>query len=715
MSTRTSFAIAAIFTILASGAFGAENNTIPDHSPSALTRVWEGPAPLDPRLQSVRTLYQGSGFKPYTDKEHWVKRAEYLREQVLMAAGIWPLPEKCPLNATIHGKIDRGDYTVEKVFFQSYPGFYVTGNLYRPKGKTGPFPAVLSPHGHWANGRFYDAGEKEAEQQIKGGFEKDPDAARYPLQARCANLAKLGCIVFHYDMVGYADADPEHFPHRNTYRDIESDLYGINMFGLQTWDSIRAMDFILSLPDVDKERIACTGASGGGTQTFILMTVEPRLKVAAPVCMISAGDHQGGCVCENASLLRLFTDNVELAATFAPKPFVHPTATGDWTKEFLEKGLPEIKATYRLFDAEQNVHALRFTAEHNYNLNNRETVYNFFNKHLKLGQPEPVKEQKFTPIPPKDLSVFDAEHPRPSNSVDAATLRRYLIGSARQQMEALMPKDATGLDRYRQVVGSALRHLMATSLPSPERAFAHKLGEVTRPGYRMEKLLIGRKDAHEQVPALAFVPEHATGAATVVVLPQGKSGILMPDDAPGPMLTGLLHKGQTVVAIDVLMTGELASDKHPAADPELEFFAGYNRTILANRVHDILTAVGYARTREGVRSVNLIGTGKAGVWCMLARATAPESIAKAAADADRFEFDSVRAITDENYLPSTLHFGGLWSLASLGAPGELFVYNTPKAERPQWLLRTYGAAGALEKLRIEPTAAVADVVEWITK
>ncbi|HEX2971880.1 MAG TPA: acetylxylan esterase [Tepidisphaeraceae bacterium] len=700
MSLHTPWAVAAAVVVLVSGAFGAEDRVSPGHGASEITRVWKGHAPVDPRLQAVRTLYQGSGFKPYTDKEHWQARAEYLQQQVLLAAGLWPMPEKCPLNATIHGKIDRGDYTVEKVFFQSYPGFYVTGSLYRPKGKRGPFPAVLSPHGHWANGRFYDAGEKEAQQQIKGGFEKAPDAARYPLQARCANLAKLGCVVFHYDMVGYADADPERFPHRATYRDVESDLYGISMFGLQTWDSIRALDFVLSLPDVDKERIACTGASGGGTQTFIMMAADHRLKVAAPVCMISAGDHQGGCVCENASLLRLFTDNVELAATFAPKPFVHPTATGDWTKEFLEKGLPEIKGIYRLFDAEQNVQAVRFTAEHNYNLNNRETVYNFFNKHLRLGHPEPIKEQKFTPITPEDLSVFDAEHPRPGNSVDAATLKKYLIDLPRKPM--------CGANRM-----VALRHMLATDMPPRDQVIAHNLGHVTRPGYTLEKLLLSRKDSPEQIPALLFVPDKAIGSATVVILPEGKAGLLMRDDAPTPLLTTLLHKGHAVLAPNVFFTGELSSTTNPTTNPQYEFFAGYNRTILANRVHDILTAVGYLRSRDGIKTINLVGMGKAGPWCLLARPLAGRAIARSAADVNRFEFDQVKSFADENYLPGVLRFGGLWPLASLEGFDNLLVYNTVNAERPEYLKKVYPEA--LQTFRFEPAATTADVAEWITR
>src|SRR2546421_507892 len=178
----------------------------------------------DPRLSTFRTLYQGANFTPPTDKSQWQSRAAYLRQQILISAGLFPLPEKPDLKPTIHGLIDRDDYTVEKVFFQSHPNFYVTGNLYPPKTNPGPFPAVLCPHGHWANGRFNETPDKSIDEQLKSGVEKDPIAAKYILQARCANLAKLGCIVFHYDMVGYADADEKNFPHRKTLIDVEADL-----------------------------------------------------------------------------------------------------------------------------------------------------------------------------------------------------------------------------------------------------------------------------------------------------------------------------------------------------------------------------------------------------------------------------------------------------------------------------------------------------------
>src|ERR1051325_10436318 len=111
--------------------------------------------------------------------------------------------------------------------------------------------------------------------------------------------------------------------------------------GLQTWNSIRALDFVTSLPDVDASRIGVTGASGGGTQTFILCAVDPRPAVEFPAVMVSTA-MQGGCTCENASLLRIHTGNIEFAALFAPKP-QGMTCANDWTKEMSTKGFPELK------------------------------------------------------------------------------------------------------------------------------------------------------------------------------------------------------------------------------------------------------------------------------------------------------------------------------------------------------------------------------------
>ena len=181
------------------------------------------------------------------------------------------------------------------MYFESLPGFFVTGNLYRPIGD-GPFPAVLSPHGHWTYGRL----------------ENTPTTSG---PARAIGLARQGFVVFTYDMVGYNDS--QQLPH--TFGGRREHLWGLSLAGLQLWNGIRALDFLETLPYVRRDALAATGESGGGTQTFLLAAVDSRVKVAVPVNMISL-HMQGGCLCENPPGLRLDTTNVEIAATIAPRP-----------------------------------------------------------------------------------------------------------------------------------------------------------------------------------------------------------------------------------------------------------------------------------------------------------------------------------------------------------------------------------------------------------
>src|SRR5437763_9791992 len=235
--------------------------------------------------------------------------------------------------------------------------------------------------------------------------------------------------------------------------------------GLQTWNSIRSLDFLLSLPEVDHARIGVTGASGGGTQTFILCAVDDRPAVAFPAVMVSTA-MQGGCICENCSYLRQGTDNIELAGLFAPKPLAMSGAD-DWTIDIETKGFPELKALYRLYGAEDRVLARCFPQfEHNYNQVSREVMYNWFNKHLKLGQADPVAERPFVPVPPKELSVFDDEHPLPKDAVGAPGLRRYLTEASDRQIAALLPMDERSLQEFRRIVGTALRVMIGDKLPA---------------------------------------------------------------------------------------------------------------------------------------------------------------------------------------------------------------------------------------------------------
>ena len=373
-----------------------------------------------------RTLNDRLTPREYAALSEWQQRAAYLREHILASAGLLPMPDKAPLNPHVFDERRHDDYSVLKVYFESLPGFFVTGNLYRPSG-AGPFPAILSPHGHWTNGRL-----------------ENTEITSTP--GRAINLARQGFVVFSYDMIGYTDS--RQLPH--DFGGQRENLWGLSLSGLQLWNSIRSVDFLESLPEVDRGKIGCTGESGGGTQTFLLAAVDERIKVAAPVNMISL-HMQGGCLCENAPGLRLDTNNVELAATIAPRPLLMVSATGDWTNETPQVEYPAMRRVYTLFGAEDRVHAVQFQAPHNYNRDSREAVYAWMARWLKDAPANVVvREQSFHPDTAPNLLVFYGR-PMPDEALTRARLTERWIASAAQQVHESDPR----------ILQAALLHALA--------------------------------------------------------------------------------------------------------------------------------------------------------------------------------------------------------------------------------------------------------------
>ncbi|RPH48233.1 MAG: acetylxylan esterase, partial [Planctomycetota bacterium] len=338
----------------------------------------QGTVPADSRLGPLKD-YDGSfPFEVPATKQAWETRAEAVRRQVQVATGLWPMPERTPLHAKIFGRVERPDFTVEKVAFESFPGHYVTGLLFRPKGKPGRLPAVLSPHGH--EGRLWDYG-KNVRKMIVDGAERFEGSGRFPQLARCATLARMGCVTFIWDMLGYADSVqiPTSTAHRMSkqrpgldtpdrwgFFSTQAELRLQSILGVQAWNALRALDFLAGLPDVDDTRIGVTGSSGGGTQTILICALDPRPAAAFPQGMVSTS-MQGGCTCENACGLRIGTGNVELTALFAPKP-QGMTAANDWTKEMMTKGFPELEKLYALLGAKSAVKCVpHLHFPHNYN------------------------------------------------------------------------------------------------------------------------------------------------------------------------------------------------------------------------------------------------------------------------------------------------------------------------------------------------------------
>jgi len=441
-----------------------------------------------PARPPYRTLDDRMVVRRFSSVAEWRERAAWLREHVLASAGLLPRPERTPLNPVVFDERKHADYIVSKVYFESLPGFFVTGNLYRPVGP-GPFPAILSPHGHWTYGRL-----------------ENTDTASVP--GRAIGLARLGFVVFSYDMIGYNDS--RQLPHwtpadgdpGSPWGRRES-LWGLSLAGLQLWNSIRSLDFLESRPEVARDRIGATGASGGGTQVFLLAAVDDRIAASAPVNMISL-HMQGGCLCENLPHLRLDTNNVEIAALFAPRPMLMVSASGDWTKETLELEYPEMRRFYDLFGAPERVHAIRVDADHNYDRQSREAVYAWMSRWLEGARAAPsIPETDFDVDRLPDLLVF---HGRalPGGARSAQGVADGWISAAVRQLAA--PDQAP--------LRAALLHALGFERqPAPARARGRRPVVVLASADRaLERAVVG---AGFDVRAVRFTPFDAVAAEKV--------------------------------------------------------------------------------------------------------------------------------------------------------------------------------------------------------
>lgn len=501
-------------------------------------------------------------FAPRTYKTlaEWQARKQQLRTQILAAAGLLPMFPKNDLHPQVFGRIQNRDCFIEKVLIETLPGYYLAGNLYTPlkAAPAGGFPAIISPHGHWTYGRL-----------------ENTDITSVP--ARAINLARQGYVVFSYDMVGYDDTIQT--PHDFGDTKVE-ELWNFGPFGLQLWNSIRAIDFLEKLPNVNPQMIGATGASGGGTQTFTVSAVDDRIKFSAPANMVSL-IMQGGGLCENAPGLRLDTNNVEIASMMAPRPMIMSAATGDWTRNMASEEYPAVRSIYELYDKAADVEMFFQDAPHNYNKANREATYAFFGKHV-LGETDAskLKERGIQMEKLQDMLVL---HNRtlPPNAITFPQLFAEWMRIAKEQTSDL-----------RQRLISAL------AAEWPAKVLSEGSGE---------HIVLGRSGKGDRIPAIWI---KGTNPPALVIHPDGAEAA-----RKDPATAALLKSGRAVLLIDAFQTGTAVAPRNR----EAKMFLTFNKSDDANRAQDILTALAWLNQPK----TQLIGMGKAAIWCEFAAAVSP--------------------------------------------------------------------------------------------
>lgn len=358
-------------------------------------------------LKKLESMYDNAG--------EWEKRKQLLRTNILSGLNLSPMPSRTPLNAVFSSKRVYDGYSVENVYFESIPGFYVFGNLYKPLDNSVKHPGILCPHGHFEGDTL----------GAWGRFHSD-------LQKRCATFARMGAVVFSYSMFGWGgeparQLDPSAVIEKPDPEEIAK-LHSIPLaLTMQTWNSIRALDFLETLPEADITKIAVTGASGGGTQTFLLAAIDDRVSVSVPVVMVSC-HFFGGCNCESGLPIhqsaKHFTNNAEIAAMIAPKPMMLISDGADWTKNNPEVEYPFIKRTYSFYDAGNSIENIHFPdGVHDYSFAKRVPVYEFLAKHLGLdlqavsGTDGKTDEIKSVVEKASDLLSFSGEIPFPADAL----------------------------------------------------------------------------------------------------------------------------------------------------------------------------------------------------------------------------------------------------------------------------------------------------------
>lgn len=539
-------------------------------------------------------------------------RQDYIRRTILDSLGGWP--DKTPLKAQITGTLQRDTYKVEKLVFESLPGFRVTANVYIPTDRQGPFPAILGVAGHSAEGKAIDTYQRSWIGFVKRGwlvvaYDPPGQGERSEYWDAAANKSKIGIGTREHTMAG-----------------LQCLLTGTNVARYEVWDGIRAFDYLLTRSDVDAKRVAVAGNSGGGTQSAYLSVLEPRLAVSAPSCYITSwrklwynpGPQDGEQNFHN--FIGAGLDFGDFLLAFAPKPIKMMTAIRDFFPiDGARATYQETARLFDLFDARDKIDFFEYDDTHGWSKPRREATYRWFERHLN-GREDEGLEPEFSVEKPADLNVTATG--QLSTSLGSETVHSL----NRKVAEEMYPRRATTRpDTSLPSLVRARLNVHTPAAPLTTRSF----GEIGRDGYRIERLTL-ETEPGITVPALLFVPaRRAAGKspATICFDPKGKQ------ECEAHLAAAAL-KGELGLAIDPRGWGESAAPQSKSSG----YGAAYQtfmrafllgRTTAGSQVVDVLKAVDYLLSRPDAdpRQISVRGAGNAGVLAVYA-ATLDGRIAK---------------------------------------------------------------------------------------
>lgn len=615
--------------------------------------IYSTPQYTDRRLVTADYFeFPREEYIPATLSEHRARRSEVIR-RLKLAAGLDPMVEFSNKEPQVRNRRIYEGVAIYDVEIETLPGLRLTGNLFMPEKFEGKIPAVLCPHGHWQRGRV--------EHTPRGG-----------VSMRCFEFARMGCLVFAYDMVGFNDNnDLKHYIDNDDRR--ISDLYGVSMFGLQTANSLRAVDFLASRPETDLNRLVCTGSSGGASQTWFIAALDKRIKGIAPVCMLSS-HFQGGCCCEEGPLLRVNgLTNFDIVSSLAPMPILLPGVTGDWTSCNHIYEIPKLKEVYKLYNAEDKIESFHLYDEHNYNQRTREYVYAWFSKHfLNKDCGLTLAEEKIEP-PAPEMLWFDGTQPKAASKERIAET----FNTLRNVYTANVFDYSNDFEGWREHNRELLREMISSDKPTRDIVRHNYFAEWELDGGFANPCRLSRRGISDAVCSFAFTSrsEKSTDEAFLFIAPDSFKE-MFPEGKFYPFIKNFLQNGISGYGIELLggpaTAGMFEKDirNYEGTASASSFLPSY----FSMRVQDIVTA--YTHMKEfGFKNIKIIAPA----------GTAPEALAACALLNTPRALIDLAGLSDDvwlekfRYQPLIYKLGGIAGLALINAMPHVAYCNIPEA------------------------------------